>query len=305
MTDQAQSPHEGEEPTVTDGPQGMDRYREQWLSAHEDETGEEQETPPGYAPDEAETLQSGEDREPAPEEDARMRAVFRQLDDNDMLGDPPFDLEEMRRRLDEALSPGHFMIGSDLPRPAVTYGWRTRLPGLDEMLSRHEEDAEDPGLSRGSHLALHLSAAHGHQDAFLRTAGQNEAEHRAILPHRHAGVQHRYERALAEKIEADLADLAYGAATGWRPVPHPPHEVADLARMIGDISHQNPAVKADLIAVDLAWIKTAGWPWRRRLLAALLIAFPLSRPPSWHLGKRARKAVRKTPGVPAQERSVP
>lgn len=401
MTDQAQSPHEGEEPTVTDGPQSRPASPGEAFAAYEPTGNLRDPRDDDYEDDEPVRVEIEEDREPTPEEDARMRAIYRQPDDNGMPGDPPFDLEDLKRRLDEALSPGHVITGSDLPRPAVTYNWRTRPAGLDEMLSRHHalyvvdqktlpgeaaiemteetpfifgrpgfgesvqhdpallaaesldapmrlamhlagvhadataidedhgasslfhrqeharggwdhaeddlsydparaieilaryrEDAEDGSLSQGFHLALHLASAHKDDQAFFRTDEQNEAAHSAIpaFLHRHAGVQHRYERALAEKIEADLAD---GTTMSWCPVPHPPHEVSDLARMVGDIHDQNPGMAADLIAVDLAWIKTAAWPWHRRLLAAVLLAFPLSWPPSSYIDKRVRKAVRK------------
>jgi hypothetical protein len=95
-------------------------------------------------------------------------------------------------------------------------------------------------------------------------------------------VQHRYERALAEMIESDMER---GALTAWRPVPHPPHDVADLARTVGEIHAHSPGIPAALIALDLAWIKTAGWPWHRRLRAALLVAFSPSRPPSARLAR--------------------
>jgi hypothetical protein len=354
--------------------------------------------PTGNLRDEEPVRVETEDEAVTPEEDARMRAVYRALAENDMPGDPPFNLDELKRRLDEAMFPGRVFLGSATidgpPREAVTYNWRTRLPSLEEMLSRHHalyvvdpkapavemteerptvygrpsagkslapglailmggqldpsvdlamhlagvhadataietghehnlafhheehegggwdhpegdlsydparaaeiiaQRQEDAGLSQGFHLALHLASAHKDDQAFFRTDEQNEAAHRAVpaFLHQHADVQHRYERALAEKIEADLGD---GTTMSWCPVPHPPHEVSDLARMIGDIHDQNPEMAADLIAVDLAWIKTAGWPLHRRLLAALLIAFPLSWPPSWYIDKRVRKAVRK------------
>jgi hypothetical protein len=347
-------------------------------------------------------LREAEDEATTPEEDARMRAVYRALAENDMPGDPPFNMDELKRRLDHALLPGYVMTGGELPRPLATHNRTTRLPSLDEMLSRHhalyavdpkatpadgiqmieeepeifrdpeifnagksvspdlallapvhldpagqlamhltgvhadataidadpeanmafhheeheggwdhpeddlsydparaveilaqcQEDTEDSGLSQEFCLALHLASGHHDDQAFFRTSEQNLASHQAIpgYLHQHADVQHRYELALVQKIEADLAD---GTTMSWCPVPHPPHEVSDLARMIGDIHDQNPEMAADLIAVDLAWIKTAAWPWHRRLRAAALIAFPLAWPPSWYLDKRVRKAVRK------------
>jgi len=161
---------------------------------------------------------------------------------------------------------------------------RTEPPG--------DERTEPQAGSYPGTLALHLASGHKDKQAFFRTDEQNEDVHRALpaFMHQHADVQHRYERALGQKIEADLGD---GTLLDWCPVPHPPHEIADLARMIGVMHDQAPAMPADLIAVDLAWIKTAGWPLRRRLLAALLIAFPLSWPPSRYIDRRVRKFVRK------------
>jgi hypothetical protein len=144
-----------------------------------------------------------------------------------------------------------------------------------------QDDDEEPAAR--AHLDVHLSTAHGDDEAWYRTPQENEAAHRAILPHGHTAVQHRYERALAEKIEADLG---HGTLAAWSPVPHPPHEVADLARTIGDIHEAAPGMSAALIALDLAWIKMAAWPWHRRLRAALLLAFPFPSPPSWRLGRR-------------------
>lgn len=161
-----------------------------------------------------------------------------------------------------------------------------------DILAQHQEYTEDRSLSEETCLALHLASAHHDDQAFFRTVEQNEEAHRAIpgFMHQHTGVQGRYELALLQKIEADLGD---GTTLSWYPVPHPPHDVTDLARMIGAIHDQNTEMDADLIAVDLAWIKTAAWPWHRRLRAAALIAFPLAWPPSWYLDKRVRKAVRK------------
>jgi hypothetical protein len=161
-----------------------------------------------------------------------------------------------------------------------------------EILARQQEDGGDRSLSEDACLALHLASAHHDDQAFFRTVEQNEEAHRAVpsFMHRHTDVQSRYELALIQKIEADLGD---GTTLSWCPVPHPPHEVADLARMIGDIHEQNAGMDADLIAVDLAWIKTATWPWRRRLRAAALIAFPLAWPPSWYLDRDVRKAARR------------
>jgi hypothetical protein len=249
------------------------------------------------------------------------------LDENDLPGDPPFNLEELKRRLDEALFPGYVVTGDGLPRPMMTYsGWKAQLSSLDQILSRHhgicivdskgpavemfeekpfvfrtpDEAAkfqkgareEDDQVAEGFHLELHLASAHDDDQAFFRTVEQNEEAHRSIpgFLHQHPGVQHRYELALIQKIEADLGD---GTTLSWCPVPHPPHEVTDLARMIGDIHDQSPEMAASLIAVDLAWIKTAAWPWHRRLRAAALIAFPFAWPPSRYLGKRARGAVRR------------
>lgn len=164
-----------------------------------------------------------------------------------------------------------------------------------EILARHQEgtrEEDDKSLSEETFLALHLASAHHDDQAFFRTMEQNLAAHKAIpaFMHQHTGVQHRYELVLAQKIEADLGD---GTMLPWCPVPHPPHEVADLARMIGSMHDRDGEMPADLIAFDLAWIKTTAWPWHRRLLAAFLLVFPPSRPPSGYLGRRDRKAIRK------------
>lgn len=245
------------------------------LREAEGDDWQQQETPPGYDPDEAETLQAGEDREPAPEEDARMRSLYRQLMDSPVPGDTKFDVEEGLTRLMDRLR---------LDPP----------PGCEvaEILAQHQEDAQDRSLSEETCLALHLASGHHDDQAFFRTVEQNEEVHRAIPGslHQHADVQHRYELALVQKIEADLGD---GTVLSWSSAPHPPHDVTDLARMIGTIHDQAPEMPADLIAVDLAWIKTAAWPWHRRLRAAILIAFPRSWPPSWYIDKRVRKFVRK------------
>jgi hypothetical protein len=284
------------------------------LMEAEGDDWQQQETPPDYTPDEPVRIEIEEDREPAyPEGDARMRAVYRQPDDNDMLGDPPFDLEEAKRRLDETLlmfsqPHGLYIFDPSTPRGNLSLSAVTGEAAIEmieetpsifgrpafgksivhdpAILAAGQSYADDASLPQGYHLALHLSAAHGKKESFVRTPEQNEAEHRAIPPHRHTEVQHRYERAVAEKIEADLGD---GTLTGWRPVPHPPHEVADLARMIGDVHRCAPAIPADLIAVDLAWIKMATWPWHRRLRAALLLAFSRDTAPSWSFGARFEK----------------
>jgi hypothetical protein len=161
-----------------------------------------------------------------------------------------------------------------------------------EILTRHQEDAEDRSLSEETWLALHLACGHHDDQAFFRTVEQNEAAHRAIpgFMHQHTDVQHRYERALAEKIEADLGD---GTLLSWRPARHAPDEITDLARMLGDIHERTPEMTPDLIALDLAWLKTAGWPWYRRLMAAAMIAFPFFAWPPSHLDRRVRRSARR------------
>jgi hypothetical protein len=144
-------------------------------------------------------------------------------------------------------------------------------------------------LDEETHLALHLSSGHGDDHAFFRTWEQNVAAHNGVplLLHRHTDVQNRYEMALAHKIEADDGE---GTMIAWSPVPHAPHEVADLARMMGDIYAHEPHLPPDLIAVDLAWIKTSTWPWGRRLKAAVLLLFPFfADPPSRRLGRKSHR----------------
>jgi hypothetical protein len=374
MTDQAQSPHDGEEPTVTESPQGMDRYRVpctsptlalHLVSEHADPMAIDrppienegqhhyEHTGPGtirhHARDDfsynlakvravlREAAAAGKmyfalwtDRYgqkgwqgPFPSDEtagesvpdgARFSAIAcgQDVDDGPEVQDYATTGKDALRRMDETLFLGSSAIGDrigiteDLPRrirPDRSAVGKYSLDLMREIIQAMNSEstviivdmkdpaqAEEEGFSfpDGARLALHLASAHEDEEAWRRTGAQNEAAHQGIPPflHRHTSVQHRYERALAEKIEADTGD---GTLEDWRPCPHPPHEVMDLARMIGNMHQQAPDMDPAMLAVDLAWIKMGGWPWRRRLKAAALLAFSGSRAPSWGFGWRFRK----------------
>jgi hypothetical protein len=226
------------------------------------------------------------------EEDELIRAVYRALAENDMPGDPPFYAEAGLKRLMDKLQlvppveyqeEPPFIIGS---RPA---GGKSDASSAlaAEMLLRAARDGGEEDLAARVHLDVHLSSAHDDGDAWYRTPEENEAAHRAVEPglHRHTDVQHRYERALVAKIEADAGD---GTLVGWSPVPHPPHAVLDLARMVSEMHGRAPEMDPAMLAVDLAWIKIGTWPWHRRVRAAAMLAFS-SRTPSWAFGWRFGK----------------
>lgn len=141
--------------------------------------------------------------------------------------------------------------------------------------------------SGAQHLALHMAVAHEDDGALSRTEKGNDAAHRAIGPHRHSGIQERYEKAAIDLLEASGGD---GTLIPYSPVAHPPHDIADLGRMTTAMHEETPALGADMVAIDLAWIKTAGWPWHRRLAAGFLLAFSWARSPSWYLSRASRLA---------------
>ena len=265
--------------------------------------GAEEEDPPAFTPDEAETFQEDPEGPRCAEDLSRLEGRLREElfpfgpGQRQMMSPPP------AMGKSNALAP---FLGRDRFGPVLTpeegkqayeryqaawakmedaVGERTvitaDLKGGDVEIITEETRAAE-------RLALHLSSAHHDDQAWFRTRAGNEIAHRAILPHRHAAVQERYERALSDKIESDEGD---GTMLGYSPVPHPPYAVADLARIIGDMHRQDPDLDPALMAVDLAWIKTATWPWHRRVLAAILLAFSGSRSPSWHLGRNSRQSA--------------
>jgi hypothetical protein len=170
---------------------------------------------------------------------------------------------------------------------------RTPLIEIEEgpWLLRQREDPRlgdwagtSATASGAGHLALHLSSAHHDHGAWGRTDEENNAEHRAIGPHHHSGVQDRYEKAVADMMSFDD-----GATTDYAPVPHTPHAIGDLGLMAAAMHREDPGLGAAVIAVDLAWVKTADWPWHRRLLAGVCLAFNLTRSPSTYLKRRSRR----------------
>lgn len=153
------------------------------------------------------------------------------------------------------------------------------------VIARARENDDAAARALNLHMTVHLASAHDDGGAWHRDLKGNEAAHLGIRPHlhRHTEVQHRYERALVEKIEADAEG---GTLVSWAPAPHPPHTVLDMARTISGMHEHDPGMSPGTMAVDLAWIKTSGWPWHRRLLAGLLLAFSVKRPPSGCLDRR-------------------
>ena len=225
---------------------------------------QETEDPPGRTPDKAETAR------PEPADDAgRERALTERIRDYAPTGNlretPPDGLGYLADPEEHDLS-----------------WYRARV---NEAVARAQDDDREADAALNLHMAVHLASAHDDGGAWYRDLEGNEAAHRDVRPrlHRHTVTQHRYERALAEKIEADAGD---GTLVSWSPVPHPPHEVLDMARAIAGMHEHDPGMSPGMMAVDLAWIKTGGWPWHRRLLAGALLAFCVKRPPSGCLGRR-------------------